>query len=111
MKVEKIDSIVNKLLSNIRNQKEEKTSKEVDKSIESSLDLGRRNIDIESVWFKIIDEKFKAHSYVYCVRGDKLIIQVDSSCYLSALKMQDIKILKRIREAGFTNIRKIEFKI
>ncbi len=66
--------------------------------------------DVESVWCRIVDENLRAHSYVECVKKDTLFVKVDSSCYLSALKMKTGEILKKLRDSGVI-VRAIRFRM
>lgn len=60
-----------------------------------------RNTDIEVVWHKVVDENLKGHTYVNRLKGNKLYVKVDSSCYLSILNMKKQEIIKKLREKGF----------
>lgn len=66
--------------------------------------------DIEGLWCRVVDEDLRAHSYVEFVRNNTLFVKVDSSCYLSILKMKSRDILTRLQDAG-TNIKNIKFRI
>jgi hypothetical protein len=121
MSTEKINNIVGKVLADM----EKKFSGDVDAGKTSGSYLhgdkdraeadfisgGGRNTDIESAWMRIIDDGFKAHSYVEGIYKDRLFVKIDSSCYLSAFNMQKRGLLKKIHEAGFTGIKQIEFRI
>ena len=71
----------------------------------------RQSGDIESLWAKIVDERLVAHSYAEAIRNGTLVVRVDSSCFLAALKMQKAGILERLKSSGCGNIKKIEFRI
>lgn len=67
--------------------------------------------DIESLWCKLVDEDLRAHSYVEFLRQGTLFVKVDSSCYLSALKMKSSDILVRLKKSGSSNIKNIKFRM
>lgn len=69
-----------------------------------------RNLDIEVVWNRIIDENLKAHTYVNYLKNNILYIKVDSSCYLSILNMKKEEIIKKLENKGF-KIKKIILKL
>lgn len=70
----------------------------------------RRNIDIEVVWNRIIDEDLRGHTYVNGLRNNILYIKVDSSCYLSILNMKKEEIIKKLKNKGF-RIKKMVLKL
>jgi|GEM_PF-1186673 hypothetical protein len=70
-----------------------------------------RNLDIESEWVKILDDTLKSHGYVHSLHGGRLLVRVDGSCYLAAFNMQKAHLLKKLHDAGFVNINKLEFRI
>ena len=67
--------------------------------------------DIESAWCKVVDDESRAHSYVEFLRQDELFVKVDSSCYLTVLKMRSRDILARLKAAGWGNIKNIKFRM
>ncbi|MCK9265304.1 DUF721 domain-containing protein [bacterium] len=113
MKTEKLNSIVNRLLPDMLKQTSKESSDVENK--ETSVVVNQvpeiRHNDIESAWFQLIEDNFKAHSYVYNVYKDTLVVKIDSSCYLSMFNMKKRELLKKVQEAGFFYIKKIEFKI
>lgn len=84
-----------------------KIVKEIKKGVKEDI----RVFDIESLWYKIIDENLKGHCYVIGEKKGDLIVKVDGSCYLSELKRKKEKILKKLKEAGATEIKNIRFLI
>jgi len=66
-----------------------------------SVEEDCRDIDIEVIWNKIIDENLKGHTYVNGIKKDVLYIKVDSSCYLSILNMKKNEIIKKLKNKGF----------
>ena len=70
----------------------------------------RRNLDIEVVWNRIIDENLRGHTYVNGLRNNILYIKVDSSCYLSILNMRKEEIIKKLKNKGF-RIKKMVLKL
>ena len=119
--MEKINNILGKVLSDMQKNFSDVTDKNDSPVIHEKREKGAReadfisgtgrNLDIESAWMRIIDDGFKAHSYVERIYNDKLFIKIDSSCYLSAFNLQKRDLLKKIHEAGFPGIRQIEFRI
>jgi predicted nucleic acid-binding Zn ribbon protein len=71
----------------------------------------RTTEDIESTWCKMVDDDIRAHSYVEFLRHDELFVKVDSSCYLTVLKMRSKDILAKLNAAGWGNIKKITFRM
>ena len=69
-----------------------------------------RDIDIEVVWNRIIDENLRGHTYVNGVRNNILYVKVDSSCYLSILNMKKEEIIKKLKNKGF-KIKKMVLKL
>jgi len=69
-----------------------------------------RDIDIEVVWNRIIDENLKGHTYVNCLRNNILYVKVDSSCYLSILNIKKGEIIKKLKSKGF-RIKKMVLKL
>ncbi len=70
----------------------------------------RRNIDIEVVWNRIIDEDLRGHTYVNGLKNNILYVKVDSSCYLSILNMKKEEIIKKLKNKGF-RIKKMVLKL
>ncbi len=99
--MEKIGNIIGRVLNEA--EKKGTGKKEVFNDI-------RDNRDIDSLWFKIVDEKLKAHSYVEKVRHNVLFVRVDGSCYLAEGQMKKREILSRLRTAGYY-VRNIEYRI
>ncbi len=69
-----------------------------------------REIDIDVLWNRIIDDNLQGHTYVKGMKNNILYIKVDSSCYLSLLNMKKKEILKKIKDNGFS-IKKIVVKL
>ncbi len=111
MKTEKIDVILGRVISGIRKNPCQRKSERREGDPVAGSGNNARNDDIESVWFRIIDDRFKAHSYVKDLSKDRLLVKIDSSCYLAAFNMQKKELLDKLHEAGFVHIRKLEFKI
>ncbi len=109
--IEKINLIVTRVLSEIKSRQQQPECHTEGICYNPTSGQPDRHVDIESTWFRIIDDRFKAHSYVEKVYKDKLVIKIDSSCYLSVFNLQKKQLTQKIREAGFVSIKKIEFKI
>lgn len=122
MNTEKINRILNRVMSDMPGPHLHKTGRE--KTDENSGAAGALNnepispgadnlraLDIESAWMKIIDDRFKAHSYVETIHNGRLLIKIDSSCYLSAFNIKKQELLKKIQKAGFAGIKQIDFRI
>lgn len=71
----------------------------------------RDNGDIDCLWFRIVDEKLRAHSYVENIRRGVLFVRADSSCYLAEIRMKKGEILSKLKAAGWEQIRNIECRI
>ncbi|MFN4227252.1 MAG: DciA family protein [Candidatus Ratteibacteria bacterium] len=84
MEIERIDSVLKRVLSKVE------TTTEKD-----------RNIDITVLWPKIIDEKIRGKSYVLYEKNRKLYVKVEDGCFLSILRMNKGKILKKLQNLGF----------
>jgi len=69
-----------------------------------------RNLDIEVVWNRIIDENLRGHTYVNGLINNILYVKVDSSCYLSILNMKKEEIIKKLKNKGF-RIKKMVLKL
>mgnify|MGYP000026362341 CR=1 FL=1 len=69
-----------------------------------------RDIDIEVVWNRIIDENLRGHTYVNGLINNILYVKVDSSCYLSILNMKKEEIIKKLKNKGF-RIKKMVLKL
>ncbi len=105
---EKIDSIVARVVDSFKHNK--------DVSIQNgasgvSIRQERVKEDIESLWCRIVNDDIRAHSYVEHLRQNTLFVRVDSSCYLSTLKMQSNNILAKLNRAGRKDIKKIRFRL
>jgi len=100
--MEKIASIIGRVISST--EKKGSGKEDVFQDIRDSK-------DIDTLWFKIVDERLRAHSYVENVRRNILFVRVDSSCYLAEGKMKKGEILSRLRAAGWGNIKNIEYRI
>ena len=103
--MEKIGSIIGRVSGG---DKASLTTKSV--SDEPLLEF-RDNGDIDCLWFRIVDEKLRAHSYVENIRRSVLVVRVDSSCYLSEIRMKKGEILSKLHAAGWEQIRNIECRI
>lgn len=84
MEIEKIDSIVKRVLNKIEPRSEK-----------------NRNIDITVLWPRIIDEKKRGKCYVLYEKDKVLYVKVENGCFLSFLRMNKRKIMKKLEEAGF----------
>ncbi len=81
----------------------------VDKT-EEDLCIARGG-DIDVVWSRVVPENIRAHSYIVKDMKKRLVVRVDSSCYLAEMKFREKDILKRLRDAGIKDIEKIDFII
>ena len=96
MSIEKIGTIIPRILKDIKLTKNEDIS---------------RPCDIESLWSKVAGEIIRAHSYVYKVTQDSLIIRVDSSSCLLELTLKKEDILKNINKESIKKFKKLIFVI
>ncbi|MBN1445525.1 MAG: DUF721 domain-containing protein [Candidatus Omnitrophica bacterium] len=102
--MEKIGSIIGRVIGG--NGSSLKTNSGSDELLKDFRDNG----DIDCLWFRIVDEKLRAHSYVEHVRRSVLCIRVDSSCYLAEIRMKKGEILSKLKAAGW-DITNIECRI
>jgi predicted nucleic acid-binding Zn ribbon protein len=101
--MEKIGSIVSRVVDSL--------GKDAGSSAKDRSQSERITGDIESAWCKVVNDDIRAHSYVESCRQDELIVKVDSSCYLTLLKMKSKEILEKLKAAGWENIKNIRFRM
>ncbi len=103
--MEKIGNIIGRVISG------DKSSLTTTSVSDELLREFRDNGDIDCLWFRIIDEKLRAHSYVENIRRSVLVVRVDSSCYLAEIRMKKGEILSKLKAAGWEQIKNIECRI
>ena len=74
-------------------------------------DVSRRNLDMESLWSKIVGERLRGHCYLYKTEKDALVIKVDGSSYLFELNLRKAEILKNLEKESGIRFKKITFTI
>lgn len=69
------------------------------------------NEDAEVCWPRILEERLRAHSYVFkCVEG-KIYIKVDSSVYLRELQMRKSELTRKMVKVTGGRIKELVFRI
>ena len=69
------------------------------------------DLDMESLWSKIVGEKLRGHCYLYKTGKDFIVIKVDSSSYLFELNLRKTEILENLKEESGITFKKIRFTI
>jgi len=101
--MEKIGDIIGKVMPAIKQG-------QLQTHVRAASSNERVTRDIESLWCRIVDEDLRAHSYVEYIRNSTLYVKVDSSCYLSALKMKSGDVIAGLRDAGIS-VKTIRFRM
>ena len=86
-------------------------ARKIIKRIKEGIVEENRVLDVDTLWCKIIDEGLKGHCYVLGKRKGILFVKVEGSCYLTELKRRKNNLLKKLKEAGITEIKDIKFLI
>ncbi|HOL21279.1 MAG TPA: DciA family protein [bacterium] len=80
-------------------------------SKKGQIDEIRRIDDIDSVWYKIVDESMRLHSYVVRVKGNSITIRVDNRCYLTEIKRKEKEFISQLQNYGWKDIKRIDCRI
>lgn len=92
-------------------QKIGEIAKKVIEEVKRGVLEENRILDIDTLWYKIIEEDLRGHCYVLGKRKGNLLVKVDGSCYLIEFKRRKNHILEKLKKAGMTEIKDIKFLI
>ncbi|MCM8757004.1 MAG: DUF721 domain-containing protein [Candidatus Omnitrophica bacterium] len=93
MEIERIDSILQRLLN-------------IPQVDSETLE---RTLEPDVLWGRTVNKYLAAHSYVDQVKGDTLIVKVDSSVYLQELRMSQKQLEESIRKKSQGQYTRLRF--